>query len=495
MRWSGVAETDDLAHATDLGTVIADQSVTVGSDAINTLVDPGNVYVNGDGEVDFVSIDDDSDIDVYQFDLAVASDVSFLLTPLGPTYLSGPEHGNPQSFDSSSNNDLAFEVLADDASTVVPLVDAFTEGGTETALDVALPAGTYFVRITGSLNKVQFYELEVTTQAVGGGFISGVLWDDLDGDSSRDAGEPGLGGRTVYLDNNDNGTFDIGEQTTTTTATGDYSFDHLPPGTYNVRQVVPPGWTQTFPSSGPGTLQLVSNWDENSGSVVAHDLPGDGGDKGGGSATFDYADVWGDGNYAYLAHFEIDSKVDIIDLSDPANPVRVATWTAPQSGMRFQDVKVYDGVGYFASDVDHGMYIVDLTDPANPVTRHHIGLTTNTTGGIPSIAGGLRQIHNVSVADGFLYQVSSRNTSIKVFDVSDPFNPSFVRTISASGSVHDVTAHDGRLYSSVLSGVTQIYDVSDVGNSVPPLLATLSSGVWTHSNFPTADNNYGRLGH
>jgi subtilisin-like proprotein convertase family protein len=40
------------------------------------------------------------------------------------------------------------------------------------------------------------------------GHISGSSWHDLDGDGVRDSGEPGLPGRNVYLDVNDNGNFD-----------------------------------------------------------------------------------------------------------------------------------------------------------------------------------------------------------------------------------------------------------------------------------------------
>ena len=43
--------------------------------------------------------------------------------------------------------------------------------------------------------------------------IQGTSWDDLDGDGSRDLGEPGLPGRTVYLDLNGNGMFDSAGET------------------------------------------------------------------------------------------------------------------------------------------------------------------------------------------------------------------------------------------------------------------------------------------
>ena len=41
-----------------------------------------------------------------------------------------------------------------------------------------------------------------------------------------------------------------------------------------------------------------------------------------------YGDVWGDGNFAYIGHFG-SSAVDIIDISDPDNPVLEITYTLP----------------------------------------------------------------------------------------------------------------------------------------------------------------------
>ena len=41
-----------------------------------------------------------------------------------------------------------------------------------------------------------------------------------------------------------------------------------------------------------------------------------------------YADVWGDGNFAYIGHFG-HRGVNIIDISDPGNPVPAAYLLPP----------------------------------------------------------------------------------------------------------------------------------------------------------------------
>lgn len=67
------------------------------------------------------------------------------------------------------------------------------------------------------------------------GSIGDLVWDDMDGDGMRDAGEPGLAGVTVFLDQNQNGTLDGGEPFAATNSTGGYEFTDLAAATYYVR--------------------------------------------------------------------------------------------------------------------------------------------------------------------------------------------------------------------------------------------------------------------
>ncbi len=67
------------------------------------------------------------------------------------------------------------------------------------------------------------------------GSLGDLVWNDLDGDGVRDAGEPGLAGVTVFLDANGNGTPDGGEPTQVTDGTGAYTFTGLAAGSYTVR--------------------------------------------------------------------------------------------------------------------------------------------------------------------------------------------------------------------------------------------------------------------
>jgi subtilisin-like proprotein convertase family protein len=81
--------------------------------------------------------------------------------------------------------------------------------------------------------------------------LSGVVYNDLNGNAVRDTGDPGLQGWTVFLDANDNGTPDTGEPTATSDANGGYTFANLGPGTYRPREVVQTGWVRTTPNPAP----------------------------------------------------------------------------------------------------------------------------------------------------------------------------------------------------------------------------------------------------
>ena len=65
--------------------------------------------------------------------------------------------------------------------------------------------------------------------------------------ASRDTGDPGIQGWTIFLDSNANGTLDAGEVFTETDIEGNYIFNGLLPGQYTVSEVQLAGWTQTTP--------------------------------------------------------------------------------------------------------------------------------------------------------------------------------------------------------------------------------------------------------
>src|SRR5689334_7133181 len=71
------------------------------------------------------------------------------------------------------------------------------------------------------------------------GAIAGAIYNDLNANKTRDAGDTPLGGVEVYVDRNLNGMLDAGEPATLTDAGGTYRFSGLTSSSYVVSQVVP----------------------------------------------------------------------------------------------------------------------------------------------------------------------------------------------------------------------------------------------------------------
>jgi len=104
--------------------------------------------------------------------------------------------------------------------------------------------------------------------------ISGYKFHDYDGDGVWDDNEPGVGGWTVELYD------DQGELVaTTTTDTGEglgyYEFTDVTPGDYEVREENRADWVQTFPAEGTHSPTIVSG-DDWMGDFGNYEAPGSG---------------------------------------------------------------------------------------------------------------------------------------------------------------------------------------------------------------------------
>ena len=97
----------------------------------------------------------------------------------------------------------------------------------------------------------------VAVEAASTGEIRGIVWRDLDVDGSRGSNEPGVAGWTVFLDDDHDGQLDSNERSTATDTGGNYAFGDLPPGEYDVAQLVHPGWNQTFPKVVPEWIYVA----------------------------------------------------------------------------------------------------------------------------------------------------------------------------------------------------------------------------------------------
>lgn len=99
--------------------------------------------------------------------------------------------------------------------------------------------------------------LEAGDEAPGTGSISGVKFEDLNGDGVRDVADPALAGWTIFLDDDGDGLFDEGETAVQTDDDGAYTFEALGPGTYMVTDVVAAGWGRSMPAEPDVSLAVT----------------------------------------------------------------------------------------------------------------------------------------------------------------------------------------------------------------------------------------------
>jgi probable HAF family extracellular repeat protein len=169
--------------------------------------------------------------------------------------------------------------------------------------------------------------------------LSGVIWDDFDGDGTFGSSEAPMSGVPVYLDIDGDGTHDADEPSTVSGTDGAYSFVVIGLDQVTVRQVVPDGYRQSSPDDAYVT-------DLTSGNVSGLDF---------GDQPNPDGDLDGDG---------IHNSVDVF-VSD-AGAVSYDHLVPSQS---FADL--VPGGSTFGKIVDTGqqtLTISDATDPAKGVT-------------------------------------------------------------------------------------------------------------------------------
>jgi hypothetical protein len=153
-------------------------------------------------------------------------------------------------------------------------------------------------------------------------------------------------------------------------------------------------------------------------------------------------DAWGvaiAGDYAYVAD---DGGLQVIDISDPTSPTFAGSYTTPGSAI---DVAI-SGDYAFVTDYYQGVQVIDIADPSSP----SLAGTYNT----PDRAYGIDIAGDLAfVADSF--------TGLVILDISDPTNPDTVRICDTPSDANGVdVAGDYAYVADGTSGI-QVIDISD----------------------------------
>jgi hypothetical protein len=164
---------DSVAKATPLGTVTLGQTISLGRDAVDSVVQQF--------DDDWLGIDGSTDLDVFRFTASAAGFVNLKLTPVGPSYVS-VQQGN---FNAAAQNNLVLDLFKTSPTlSIIKSANATGLGGTESIGGVLLQPADYIVRVRGSQDTNQFYQLDLS---LAGAPATGTSVDlNLDGLTSID---------------------------------------------------------------------------------------------------------------------------------------------------------------------------------------------------------------------------------------------------------------------------------------------------------------------
>jgi len=251
------------------------------------------------------------------------------------------------------------------ASASVGIKDAGTQSVGQNMLQVSINAGPNCFVGDGRSTRIAAVEPS-------GGQIQGCKYNDLNGNGTRNAGESGLAGWTMYIDTNDNAQYDLGEAYVTTDDEGAFVFTDLQASTYTIAEIPRVGWEQTAPSVGAGgvhTVELQPN------QIVE---------------GIDF------GNHFVGDQAEINVQLRVVtdlygsdQMSDAAFDTYASITGAPLGSTYYAELWLRD-TGLATSGIAGGsVNLVYTTTPANAVALGHGTVYTLSTGGTIDDGNGL----------------------------------------------------------------------------------------------------------
>ncbi len=169
----------------------------------------------------------------------------------------------------------------------------------------------------------------------------------------------------------------------------------------------------------------------------------------------------------------------VVETTNPAQPVQKGYFPASLSNWSastWRDIRTYGSYAYVVTEGGGGMQILDLSNPDNPSfvrTFRPGGVVWNNT-------------HNVSIdlETGLLFAVGT-SRGAHIFDLSqNPTNPPYVGSYTAE-YVHDLQVQDGiAIASEINRGTCRLLDINNL-----PVTPTIGAGglISAHQAWPSDD--------
>jgi len=176
----------------------------------------------------------------------------------------------------------------------------------------------------------------------------------------------------------------------------------------------------------------------------------------------------------------------ILDLADPSNPIKVGGWS---DGVYIHDVCIYEDILYGCDLYNDNMYAFDISDKTNPT--------------VIAIWPGISHAHSCWVSeDGDTLFTGSETTGghIMSWDVSDLLNVTYLDSWlpddGENWSAHNVFVLGDRLYISYYVYGLQVLDISDPSNlelaafydTFDQATESIYNGAWGTYPFFGSDN-------
>jgi choice-of-anchor B domain-containing protein len=183
-----------------------------------------------------------------------------------------------------------------------------------------------------------------------------------------------------------------------------------------------------------------------------------------------------------------------VEITNPGNAQIVAVLDGPNSLWR--DIKVLGHHAYAVSEGGDGIQVFDMSNiDAGAVT--HVNTVTS---------GGTTATHNVAIdtTSEYLYRAGGSSNGLRIYDLSDPVNPSYVGDWSER-YVHDVQVvtytdgqYAGREIAFVCGGFNSGWEstglyIVDVTNKSNPFIVSYTSygqSAYCHQGWLDADRKY-----
>ncbi len=192
------------------------------------------------------------------------------------------------------------------------------------------------------------------------------------------------------------------------------------------------------------------------------------------------SDIWGytapDGReFALVGRYDGTSIIDV--STNPHHPIEVGF--IPGASSTWRDLKVYNQYCYVTNETGGGLDIIDLSDPFNPVKVGSYTATFTTA-------------HNIFIGDGYAYIFGANTGSggCRILDLAtDPENPTEVGSWETT-YIHDGFVKNDTLYGSgIYMGSLFIVDVADKSNPVT-MVEHNYSNYGCHAVWVSGDSKY-----